>query len=100
MTVFRLLELPSELTPVEDQLQDQMLSVLEQCLANLVKRELIRPVDTKALVIMLLTALPTWYLCAQVRPAWMRISEKEGGLQESFVSFFTDALHQFLLPIT
>ncbi len=100
MTMFRLLEQPAEVTAVEDALQNEMLSVVDACLQDLRARDLIRQVDSRSLVVLVLTALPTWFLCTRARPSWVGLSDSPSALQQGFTTFFSDLLHRQLLDRT
>ncbi len=98
MTLFRLLEQPDEVVVEEDQLQREMLDLVDACLVRLRDRGLIRPVDTRALVVMLVTALPAWFLAARARPSHVSLPDSGEGLDRTFRALFTPLLRRLLLP--
>ena len=54
-----------------------------------------RSVDLRGAVVLLLTALPTWFLCSQAKPQWL--GESELDARQRFRKFFVDLLEQHLV---
>lgn len=95
MTIFRLLERPSEVIALEQQLEEEMLAVVESAVARLESIGVVRIVDTRALVVLLVTALPTWWVSARSRPGWLGATGLDS--EKRFVAFFVDMMERQLL---
>ncbi len=93
MHLFRLLEKPTEIIPLEKKLEEDVLSLMESTFEQLRARGIVRAVDTRAVVVLLVTALPTWYISAQAKPDWLRA---QGDAEKRFEAFFLDLLRQLL----
>lgn len=97
MGLFRLLERPSEVIPVQDELEANLIDLIESALFRLRKGGIVRTVDTRALVVLLLTAIPSWYISATSRPTWFENGGK--ALEERFKDFFVDLTRQLVVEV-
>ncbi len=95
ITLFRLLENPASVIEQEARLQGDAIALVEVALAHLRKRGIVRPVDLRGAVVLLITALPTWFLTAQQRPQWLGDSDLAD--RERFSVFFVDLLEKHLV---
>ena len=95
ITLFRLLEQPTEVIEQEARLQGDAIALVELALEHLRKRGIVRPVDLRGAVVLLITALPTWFLCSQTKPQWLGDSELAD--RERFSTFFVDLLEKHLV---
>ncbi len=95
MGLFRLLERPSEVIPVQDQLEADLIDLVETALGRLRDGGIVRTVDTRGLVVLLLTAIPSWYVSAMARPTW--IEEDGKALEARFKDFFLDLTRQLVV---
>jgi len=98
MSIFRILEEPGEEIAPETHLQGNIVAVLSATFDNLSERGIVRAVDISGLVVMLLSALPTWHLCTQVKKSWFRTPTPEDS--DYFAGFFSDMLFHHLRPLS
>lgn len=94
-TLFRLLENPTEVIEQEARLQGDAIALVEAALGNLQRRGIVRPVDPRGAAVLLVTALPTWFLTAHQKPMWLGVSGVE--TRERFTLFFVDLLEKHLV---
>ncbi|MCA9665218.1 MAG: TetR/AcrR family transcriptional regulator [Myxococcales bacterium] len=94
LTLFRMLEESSDAIDLEMRLQGDAIALIELALSHLQERGIARAVDTRALVVHLMTALPAWFIAASGRPDWFG---DEAHLKAAFVAFFGDLLRQNLV---
>jgi AcrR family transcriptional regulator len=95
ITLFRLLEQPAQVIEQEARLQGDAIAFVELALEHLRKRGIVRPVDLRGAVVLLITALPTWFLASQHKPQWLGDSELAD--RERFSIFFVDLLENHLV---
>ncbi|MBC7170864.1 MAG: hypothetical protein H5U40_00465, partial [Polyangiaceae bacterium] len=95
--LFRLLESPKEVVEVEETLRSNVVSLIEAAVHVLGERGLVRPVDVRVLVLLIVTGVPTLILGVRARPALLGPSSLPAKAR--FVEFFTEMLkRQLLLP--
>lgn len=89
LVLYRILEDPSEITGQEEELQGVAIALLDRSFQGAVARGLIRPIDTRALIGLLLTAIPMWLVGGRVRGDWFgppALGSEEGrGRSEAFL---------------
>lgn len=98
MTLYRLLEDSEDVISLEEELQTIALSRIAKKFDRLVEKELIRPIDTRALVAYLVTSFATYQIAGRVRKHWVGsppIYSKDGRARSE--TFFVDLLTQMLL---
>ncbi len=95
ITLFRLLEQPAQVIEQEARLQGDAIALVEVALEHLRKRGIVRPVDLRGAVVLLITALPTWFLTSQQKPQWLGDSDLAD--RERFSVFFVDLLEKHLV---
>ncbi len=95
ITLFRLLEQPAQVIEQEARLQGDAIALVEVALEHLRKRGIVRPVDLRGAVVLLITALPTWFLTSQQKPQWLGDSDLAD--RERFSIFFVDLLEKHLV---
>ena len=95
MTIYRMLERPAEVIALEQKLEEEMLAVVESAVARLESIGIVRVVDTRALVVLLVTALPTWWVSVRSRPGWLGATGLDS--EKRFVTFFVDLMERQLL---
>lgn len=98
LAMFRLLDSSSEPIALSDQLEADVVGRIDRALIHLTQRRLVRAVDTRALLLLLVTSLSMWLIAARARPDWLgepRLETPAG--RERFCLFFTDLLEQHLL---
>ena len=96
MSIFRILEEPGEEIAPETHLQGNLIAVLSETFEQLAARGIVRKVDISALVVMLLSALPTWHLCSKVKKSWFQTETPDQS--DYFAEFFSDLLLHHLRP--
>ncbi len=94
--IYRLLEAPRAVVEAEETARSNVMSLIEAGVAILRERGLVRDVDVRVLVLLLLTAVPTLSLGARARPTLL--GESDVPHRERFVRFFLEMLRRQLLP--
>lgn len=94
--LFRLLEGPREILEAEETMRSNVITIIEAAVHVLYERGLVREIDLRMLVLLIVTALPTLVLGLRARPGWLGESEVEP--RQRFIAFFTDLLRGHLLP--
>ncbi len=95
--LFRLLESPTDVVDAEETLRANALGLIEAALRILGERRLVREVDVRVLVLLIIAAVPTLILGAWARPGLLGPSALPPKAR--FVDFFTEMLkRQLLLP--
>lgn len=98
LVLYRLLEDSDDATVLEDELQALAIDWLEGVFADLIARGVIRAVDTRAFLTLLITSFPMWFVACEVKPGWVGdpapISD-EGRARSQ--AFFQDLLERMLL---
>lgn len=95
--LFRLLGGPQEILEAEERTRSNVITIMESAIEVLYQRGLVREIDVRMLVLLIVTALPTLVLGVRARPGWMGESESEP--RERFIQFFLDLLRGHLLPV-
>lgn len=95
--IYRLLERPRSVVEAEETARSNVMGLIEAGVAILRERGLVREVDVRVLVLLLLTAVPTLSLGAAARPSLLGPSDLP--LRERFVAFFLETLRRQLLPV-
>lgn len=98
LVLYRLLEDASDVKGLDAELQVVAMQVIDRAFATLGERGIIRAVDTRAFVTMLVTTFSTWFIVNQVRPEW--IGDPNPGTDEGdkrAEDFFCDVLERLLL---
>jgi len=97
LTLYRMLEDSEDVISVEEELQAIAISRLDEKFQALVDREIIRPIDTRAMVVFLVASFSTWNVTARVKHNWLgnpKIDSEAGRARSE--SFFIDLLEQYL----
>ena len=94
--LYRLLEGPREVLAAEEAMRSNVMGLIEAAVAVLRERGLVRDIDVRMVVLLIVTALPTLALGARARPGWLGSSELDP--RQRFISFFSDLLQQHVLP--
>lgn len=99
MVLYRILEDSTDITGLEEELQGIAIALIERAFQNLMDKGLVRRVDGRALVVLLVSSLPMWFVTGRVRTSWMGQPALEGpGGRERSEAFLRDLLKQLLLP--
>lgn len=93
--IYRLLEAPRAVVEAEETARSNIMALIEAGVAILRERGLVRDVDIRLMVLLLLTAVPTLSLGARARPELLGASELPQ--RERFVRFFLEMLRRHLL---
>lgn len=98
MVLYRFLEDVSEANAAEDELQVVAIGMLEATFEGLKARGIIRPIDSRSFVTMMITGLSMYFVTARVRPHWLGDPDirDEAGRARA-VSFITDLMERALL---
>ncbi len=98
LTLYRMLENSEDVISVEEELQVVAISLLDEKFRALVERGIIKPVDTRALVVFLVSSFSTWHVTGRVKKQWLGrpALEDEPGRARS-EEFFITLLERWLL---
>ena len=98
IVLFRMLEEVADVVRIEDELQAIALSRLTAKFQRLVDIGVMRPVDTRALVIFLVSSFTTWHVTGRVKESWFGrptlVSDAGRARSEAF---FLDLFDQYVL---
>jgi AcrR family transcriptional regulator len=94
--LFRLLEGPIEVLAAEETLRTNVIGLIEAAVGVLRERGLVRDIDIRMVVLLIITALPTLVLGVKARPGWLGQSELTP--RQRFIRFFADLLETHVLP--
>jgi AcrR family transcriptional regulator len=98
IVVFRMLEEVDDVIRIEDELQAIALSRLTTKFQRLVDLGVMRAVDTRALVIFLVSSFTTWHVTGRVKEGWFgrpKLASPAGRARSE--SFFVDLFDQYIL---
>ncbi len=95
--LYRLLEGPRQVLPAEELLRSNVMMLIEAAVDVLRERGLVRDIDVRMVVLLIVTALPTMALGARTRPGWL--GESELPARTRFIRFFADLLKLHLLGV-
>lgn len=98
MVLFRLLEGAQEIISLEEALQGMAADMFDGIFKTLERRGLIRDIDHRAVICLLISSFTSWFVIAEVKPQWMEDPSPlvpEGRLRSE--SFFLDLLERLLL---
>lgn len=93
--IYRLLESPRAVVEAEETARSNIMGLIEAGVGILRERGLVREVDVRVMVLLLLTAIPTLSLGARARPELL--GESALPQRERFVQFFLEMLRRQLL---
>lgn len=93
--IYRLLESPRAVVEAEETARSNIMGLIEAGVGILRERGLVRDVDVRVMVLLLLTAIPTLSLGAKARPELLGASDLPQ--RERFVEFFVEMLRRQLL---
>ena len=98
LVLYRMLEGKEETITVEEELQGLAIEKFDDAFRKLHQRKLIRSIDQRALISLLVSAFTTWFLIAEVKPTWMDEPNPltPAGRKRS-EAFFTDLLERLLV---
>ncbi|TNE48506.1 MAG: TetR/AcrR family transcriptional regulator [Deltaproteobacteria bacterium] len=99
MVLFRLLEGSEEIISLEEALQGMAADKFDDIFQTLKRRKLIRDVDHRAVICLLISSFTSWFVIAEVKPQWIEDPSPlvaEGRLRSE--AFFLDMLERLLLP--
>lgn len=101
LTLYRMLENSEDVISVEEELQVVAISLLDEKFQQLVERGVIQPVDTRALVVFLVSSFSTWQVTGRVKRQWLGrpALDSEAGRARS-EDFFINLLESWLLGAT
>ncbi len=102
MVLYRMLEDNTEVISLEDELQGLAVGLIEQAFQSLISRGIVRQVDVRALIIMMVAGLSMWVVACAVKPRWIgapvpnpTLDSPAGRLRSE--AFFFDTLSRALL---
>lgn len=98
MTLYRTLEDSEDVISIEEELQTVAISRVESKFSKLSERGIIREVDTRALVVFLISTLSSWHVTGRFKPSWLggpSLDTSAGRARSE--TFFIDLLTQWLL---
>jgi AcrR family transcriptional regulator len=101
LVLYRLLEDNTETISVEDELQGIALTLIERAFQTLIERGVVRAVDVRALIVMMISGFSMWAVTCEVKPRWIGEPHPnpatEAGRARS-EDFLYDVLVRLLLP--
>ncbi len=101
MVLFRMLEDPSNMSALENELQGLAVTLVERALSRLIEAGIARPIDARALIAFIATALPMWFVTCEVKPGWIGdpnpATSAEGRARSE--QLFVELLERALLPL-
>lgn len=98
MVLYRFLEDSTEASGVEDELQVIAIGLIEGTFEALKARGIVRDIDSRAFVTLLITGFANWFVTAKVKPHWLgepAIHSPEGRRRSE--AFFIDLMDRMLL---
>lgn len=99
MVLYRMLEDPSNMSALENELQGLAIAMADRTFERLIRDGVIRPIDTRALISVLVMALPMFVVTCEVKPQWIGepnpVMSDEGRQRSE--AFFVDLLGRYLL---
>lgn len=99
LLLFRILEDSAELTTEEEALQSMAISMLESAVEMLAERGVMRPVDTRATVVLMFTSIPMWFVTSETKRDWIGepapLHTPEGRARSE--AFLVDLLERLML---
>lgn len=98
LSLYRMLQDSSDIIDVEEALQTVAIATIGRSLDALVDRQVIRPVDTRAFVVFLLSAFSTWHVAGRVKPSWLGqpgLDEHDGRARSE--DFYVDLVQTYLM---
>ncbi len=96
--LYRILEDSSEISGLEEQLEGIAFGMIESAVQSLVDRELIRPIDVRATISLLVSGISMWSVASVSKPAWLGSPSTEDPEWRPRVnSFVRDLLRRMLL---
>jgi AcrR family transcriptional regulator len=98
LTLYRMLENSEDVISVEEELQVVAISLLDDKFRKLVERGIIQPVDTRALVVFLVSSFSTWHVTGRVKTKWLGkpgLASEPGRARSE--EFFIGLLERWLL---
>ena len=99
MVLYRFLEDVSEANTAEDELQVIAISMIESTFERLKEKGIVREIDSRSLVTLLITGASMWFVTARVRPHWWGepdILGSDGRARSE--AFITDLIERALIP--
>jgi AcrR family transcriptional regulator len=99
MVLYRILEDSTDITGLEQELQGVAIDLIGQAFQGLMDKGLMRQVDSRALVVMLVSSVPMWFVTGRVRGPWVGepALDSDAGRQRS-EAFWRDLLLRLLVP--
>jgi AcrR family transcriptional regulator len=95
--LYRLLEGPAQVLDAEETLRTNVIGIIEAAVGVLRERGLVRDIDVRMVVLLIITGLPTLALGARTRPGWLGTSDLEP--RQRFIRFFADLLQSHVLYV-
>lgn len=98
MVLYRLLEGASEANEVEDELQVGAIGLIDATFEGLKERGIVRGIDSRAFVSLLVTGFAMWFVTARVKPHWLgepQVWTLEGRRRSE--EFFKSVMERMLL---
>lgn len=99
MTLYRALEDSEDVISIEEELQTVAISRIEAKFRRLADRGIIRDVDTRALVVFLVSSFAAWHVTGRFKPQWLGnppLDSSSGRARSE--QFYIDLLETWLLP--
>lgn len=98
LVLYRLLEDSSDVIDAEEELQGIALALIESAFDGLIERQIIRPIDVRALITLMVSSFSMWFVTCEVKPRW--IGEPQPGFsgpgRDRAEAFFYEFMERFL----
>ena len=96
--LYRILEDSSEISGLEEQLEGIAIGMIEAAVERLVENGVLRPIDVRAMISLLVSGIAMWSVAAAGKPSWLgQPSPADPAWRARVESFVRDLLHRLLL---
>ena len=98
LTLYRMLEDSEDVIALEEELQTVAIATLEKTFDELIQRDIVRDIDTRAFVVFIVSSFSTWHVTGRVKRRWLGDPplDSEAGRARS-EEFFIDLVATYLL---
>lgn len=98
LSLYRILEDPSDIIPIEDSLQSVAITTIASIFDDLHARGITRKVDTRAFVAFIIASFSAWHMTGRAKPTWLGepgLASRDGRARSE--AFYVDLVETYLL---
>ncbi len=98
LTLYRMLEDSEDVIALEEELQTVAIATLEQTFNGLIERGIVRDIDARAFVVLIVSSFSTWHVTGRVKSRWLGnppLDSIDGRARSE--EFFIDLVEMHLL---